>query len=513
MNNRSKGRKAELEARAAWTERLNKFAAAKTAKQRKAAIEAELKINPGGALRDMLQAWGYSASSRGRKAKGAESEPDRVPARQKLEASLDELYGEKPTPVPSLYKKLAGVAPTSVKDACRITAALISCWPEPINLADDPKAFAESFVREFLSDLSGGRSYEWSGEDMEVRVFNLIDEVRVGASEFIKDAGESEGALIVASATDILLGPDPVFMIRAFHDLTSHFVGKDHKGLLIFVFDAALFEAGENSYRLLYNFNLLATAMTAFALFEGQYDFSLPIRQHRVDWSRWRALAARCCVVIRRPTIIHPATGEFLIGRKLDEFIANWQPKQVFAILGDLQGFVRFDSSHVLPKTYPIGLTDNENFFSRDLYWDVLVRPSMQHISGLEVQYFTPPIERTFAAATKNDSIHRGRGRPPVLAQPIEEEVTYVVRRKSPGVFYDDAQRAIYMAVRGRLNLDEGERHLENLNAAAAIRQTGYEVLPISMMISLFPRSLHFAGAWQPKLGAVEGHIAGKKER
>lgn len=502
-----------MEARHAWTERLNRFAAAKNAKQRQAALEPEIKINPGGALRDMLQAWGYSASSRGRKAKGAETEPDRVPARQKLEASLGKLYGEKPAPVPSLYKKLAGVAPTSVKDACRITAALLASWPEPIRLPNDPKAFTESFVRELLSDLSGGRSYEWSGEDMDVRVFNLIDEIRIGASEFIKDACESEGALIVASATDILLGPDPVVMIRQFHDLTRHFIGKKHNGLLIFVFDAAFFEAAEGGYRLLYNFNLLVTAMTAFALFEEQYDFSLPIRQHKVDWSRWRALCGRCCVVMRRPTVIHPGTGEFLKGAKLDEFIANGQPKQEFASLGDLQGFIRFDSSHVLPKTYPIGLTENENFFGKDLYWDVLVRPSTQHIGDLEVQYFTPPIEGTFTAATKQDSAPRARGRPPVSAQPIEEEFTYLIRQMSPGARYDDAQRAIYMAARGRLNLDKGKRHLQNLNAAAAIRQAGYEVLPISVMVSLFSRSLHFSATWEQRLEPEDGHMVGKKER
>jgi hypothetical protein len=495
MNNRSKGRKAELEARAAWTERLNRFAAAKNAKQRKAAVEAEIKINPGGALRDTLQAWGYSASSRGRKAKGSEADGERVPARQRLEASLGKLYGEKPAPVPSLYKKLAGAAPTSVKDACRIMAALVSSWPEPIRQSNDPKAFAESLVRELLSDLSGGRSYEWSCNDMEVRVFNLIDEVRVGASEFIKDAGEREGALIVASAGDILRGPDPVFIISQFHNMTRHFIGPDHKGLLIFVFDGALFEAGEGRYRLLHNINLLATSMTAFALFGEPYDFNFPIKQHHVDWGLWRALSSRCCVVMRRPTVIDPKTGELLKGRKLDEYIAGWLPKQDFTSVGELQGFIRFDSSHVLPKTYPMGLTETENYLGRELYWDVLIRPSIAQPVGLEVRYYTPPIEETFAAAANQSSIPRGRGRPPVLAQPIEEEVTYVIQQKSPGAVYDDAQRAIYMAARGRLNLDRGKRHSENLNAAAAIRQAGYEVFPISIMISLFARALHFAAA------------------
>jgi hypothetical protein len=489
MNNRSKGRKGGLEARQEWTERLNRFVAAKNAKQRQSALEHELKINPGGALRDLLQAWGYSASSRGRKAKDNQGELERIPARQRLEASLAELYGNKPAPVPSLYKKLAGVTPTTVKDACRITAALFSSWPERLELVSDPKSFAQSFLRELLCDLSGGRSLEWSGDDMEGRVFNLVNEVRVGANEFIKDAAENEGALIVASATHILLGPDPIFVLRQFHDLTSYFVSEKKKGLLIFVFDAALFAAGEDSYRLLYNYNLLATAMTAFALFEGRYDFALPIRQYKVDWGRWRALSARCCVVVHRPTVIHPATGEFLKGEKLDEYIASWLPRREFALLGDLQGFVRFDSSHVLPKTYPVGLSHNENLIGRDLYWDVLVRPSVGHGGGLEVQYFTPPIEDTFPISRMRGT----RGRPPVPAQPIEEEFIYLIRHNSPGASYDDAQRAIYMAARARLNLDQGRRHLENLNAAAAVRQAGFEVLPVSEMISLFPRSLHFA--------------------
>lgn len=512
MNNRSKGRKAELEARTAWTERLNRFAAAKNAKQRQAALEPEIKINPGGALRDLLQAWGYSASSRGRKAKGAETDGERMPARQKLEASLGKLYGEKPAPVPSLYKKLAGVAPTSVKDACRIMAALVSSWPELLKLPNQPKAFAESFIRELLGVLSGGRSYEWSGEDMEVRVFNLIDEVRIGVSEFIKDVGEKEGALIVAGARSILIGSDPVKTIQQFGDLTRHFVGEGHQGLLIFVFDAALFEAGEDGFRLLHNLSLLATAMTAFALFEERHDYALPVRHHKVDWTRWRALSAHCCVVIRRPTVIDPQTGEFLKHEKLDEFIAGWQPKQEFARLEDFTGFIRFDSSHVLPRTYPAEFSDGDILSGRDLYWDVSVRPSKT--GGLEVQYFTPPVDSPSSISDSEDQSQRGRGRPQTKHLQIEEDVFYVVKRESPGSRYDDAQRAIYMAARGRLNLDEGDLHFENLNAAAALRQVGYEVLPISILLSLFPRSLHFAAAPLVERGGVpKSNRAGAKHR
>ncbi len=505
----SKHRKDILDARRIWTERLNRFAEAKTAKQRQAAIEPALKINPGGTIRDLLQAWGYSAASRGRKAKGEETEKKREPARQKLEQTLEKLYGKKPTPVPSLYKKLSGHAPTSVKDACRIVSALVSSWPEPLSsisktlddAAHGVKGFAKSFIRELLSNLSGGRSHGWSANDMEVRVFNLIDEVRMGITEFIKDAGEKEGALIVAGARTILLGPDPIDTIRLFHNVTSNFIGNNHKGLLIFVFDAALFEAGEDAYRLLYNLGLLSMAMTAFAIFEEQYVSTLPIRQHKVDWSRWRSLSSRCCVIIRRPTVIDPSTGELLKGKKLDEFIASWLPKQEFARLEDLKGFIRFDGSHVLPRTYPTPLSENQILSGRDLYWDILVRPSPSRPDDLEVLYFTPPIEEAFPISKVTEAPQRTRGRPGSKFQTIEEEVSYLIRQGSPGHLFDDAQRAIFMASRGRLNLDNGTRHEENLNAAAALRQIGYEVLPISVMLSLFPRSLHFAAVEKQRTG------------
>jgi hypothetical protein len=504
MNHRSKGRKAELEARHAWTERLNRFAAARTAKQRKAAIEAEIKINPGGALRDMLQAWGYSASSRGRKAKGAESELNKVPARQKLEAGLGRLYGEKPAPVSSLYKKLAGVAPTSVKDACRITAALISSWPEPIRVPGDSKAFAESFVRELLSDLSGGRSYEWSGEDIEIRVFNFVDEERVGVSEFISGAGRGEGALIVAGAKNILVGTHALTIIKEFQTLTANFLGKNGKGLLIFVFDAAIFEAGNEGYNLLYNIGLLTTAVTVFALYPNISCQSNSIQQHSVDWFAWRELSRRCCVVIRKPPFINPSTGELLKRDNFDQFFASWTPEQTFTKLDELKGFVRFDSSHVLPEAYPTGFSTQESSEIRGFYWDVRVFPASNEPDGLDVQYFIPPSEKIVSTLAAQQPQHRARGRPPIKAFAIEEDFIYIIRKPSPGPKYDDAQRAIYMAARGRLNLDRDEEHDNNLNAAAALRQLGYEVLPISFLLSLFPRTLHFASANLPNLSSVE---------
>lgn len=503
-------RKGESELRSEWTARLNRFAAAKTAKQRQAAIEPALKINPGGAIRGLLEAWGYSASSRGRKAKSARAEPQRKQGREQLEAVLRSLYGKKPAPVPNFNKKLAGASPATVKDACRIVAALVMSWPDDpstsggAKLIDaskcDPMTFAEIFIRELLSDLSGGRSHEWAAEEMGVRVFSLIDEERIGASQFIKEAGAKEGALIVAAAKDILIGPHPVETIRQFHNITSEFIGKDRKGLLIFVFDTALFEAGEDGYRILYNLCLLSTAMTAFALFEQSYDYTKLIHQHKVDWSRWKTISGRCCTVIRRPPLVDPTTGEFLRKDRLDEFIAGWEPKQKFETLGELNGFVRFDSSHVLPRTYPHELSTDQDLRGRDLYWDVVVRPAQGQPDGLEVQYYTPPVN---PVAPSNDmdiqdqivTGPRGRGRPPAKNITIEEDVFHVIRRGSPGAFYDDAQRAIYMAARARLHLDSGQRHIDNINAAAALRQIGYEVLPISVMMALFPRSLHFAAA------------------
>jgi hypothetical protein len=504
MNNRSKGRKGELEARQEWTERLNRFAAAKNAKQRQAAIEPELKINPGGALRDLLLAWGYSASSRGRKAKNLDTEAPGVPARQRLEASLNELYGAKPASVASLYKKLAGTMPTTVKDACRIVAALISSWPEPMAPSSTAQNLAESFVRELLSVLSSGRSYEWTLADMEIRIFNLIDEERIGVSEFIGDAGQQEGALIVAGARNILVGTHPVNIISEFHSLTTNFIARRGKGILVFVFDSALFEAGREGFKLLYNIGLLSTAVTAFALYPKDYDYTNSIQQHKVDWSSWREFSSRCCVVIRKPPFINPSSGELLKRDNFDRYFASWKPAQKFDQLAELKGFVRFDSSHVLPREYPPGFEHHEQLDDRDFYWDVRVRPAPQEPDGLEVHYFIPPSERIVAALAAQEASERGRGRPPAKTLPIEEDFIYVIRRNSPGPRYDDAQRAIYMAARGRLNLDDGNQHSKNLNAAAALRQLGYEVLPISLMLSLFPRALHFAAAHLPDPFSVE---------
>ncbi|NJM34530.1 MAG: hypothetical protein HC850_07270 [Rhodomicrobium sp.] len=447
-----------------------------------------------------------------------------MPARERLENALEALFGSAPTPVPSLYSKLAGRQDTTVRDAARIVAALISSWPEPIKLgstaragraadvSESAKSVAEGFVRELLSSLSDGRSWKWSTAEMAARVFRLVDEERIGVAQFIREAGE-KGALIVAGFRNILIGPDPISTIREFHRVTSGFIAENNNGLLIFVFDMAIFEAGEHGFNIVYNLGLLSSAIIGFALFDDDYKIDQPIIQRKVDWSRWRMLAKRCCVVIRKPPLIDPASGALIKRDRLDEFIASWRPRQEFAHLAELKGFIRFDSGHVLPRRYPDEISEDDTLKGRDLYWDVVIEPKGNQPLGLGVNYFTPATrssgeeaspaskERTAAEVKEKSS----RGRPSAKLKPIEEDLFYVVKRKSPGLHYDDAQRAIYMAVRARLNLDTGRRQLENLNAASALRQVGYEVLPISVMLSLFPRALHFAAA------ANESHNGGGK--
>ncbi len=210
MNGRAKGREGDLLARQDWTERLKRFSIASPGKPREEAIEAALKLSPGGALRDMLRAYG---SSRGRRPKGSSSEKT---ARERLESTLNEVFGKEPTPVPSLYAKLAGRIETSVKDALRIVAALIQSWPEPLGRGRgksrkeeiSPISLAESFIRELLSEISAGRSREWTESEMEVLVFRSGGRKRVGVKQFIRTAGEEEGALIVSGAKRILVGGD-----------------------------------------------------------------------------------------------------------------------------------------------------------------------------------------------------------------------------------------------------------------------------------------------------------------
>jgi hypothetical protein len=448
----------------------------------------------------MLQAWGYSASARGRKAKDAQNIGSGQTARERLELTLIKLYGSKPTPIPNLYTKLAGRTDLTVKDACRIVNALFESWPCPLEAVDgaakgrtnNAPALGQLFMRELLSDLSADRSHEWTDDELEIHVFRLVDEERVGVSQFIGEAGEKEGALIVAGARNILIGPHPVDTIRQFHTLTSDFISGGDGGILVFVFDAAIFEAGRRGFSILDNVGLLSTAMTAFALFPEDYDYGQPIHQHKVDWSRWRNLSRRCCAVIRKPPLVDPSSGDLLNRDKFDEFVASWQDNQNFARLQNLQGFVRFDSSHILPRTYPAELGDLDMLSGRDLYWDVTIRPSSKEQNGLDVQYFIPPPHATGVGKNQN-STQRGRGRPPSKTLTIEEDFIYVIRKDSPGEYYDDAQRAVYMAARGRLNLDSGDLHFRNLNAAAALRQLGYEVLPIKILLSLFPRALYFA--------------------
>jgi len=512
MKNRSRGRKGDLEAREEWTARLNKFAAARSPKQKRAAIEPELKINPGGALRDMLHAWGYSASARGRKSHEAmarQGDAPRKTARERLEETLDDLFGKKPSPIPSLYTKLAGRKDVTVTDACRLVSAMIMTWPEPLRMAGGAKsgdaadkvtAQAEAFVRELLSELSDGRSREWTPHDIEIRAFRLVDEERIGLKHFIKEAGKNEGALIVAGARNILIGTHPVNIIRDFHNITNDFIQPNHKGILIFVMDSALFEAGAEGFTLLYNIGLLASAVTAFALFPPDYEYRYPIQQHRVDLNRWEMLRKKCCVVMRKPPIISPDNGDIYKSKDIDIFRKKWDFLEDFPKLDGLKGFVRFDAEHVLPREYPQNVNNKSDLFRAELYWDVIVRPKQNYNEGMNVQYFVPSAE-VFSASI--DAQQRGladfqhstdeattRGRRATKYLPIEEDLNYVIRQASPGPRYDDAQTAIYMAARGRLNLDTDSQHDKNMNAAAALRELGFEVLPISTMIAFFPKML-----------------------
>jgi hypothetical protein len=489
-----------------WTERLNRFGEAKTAEERKAVLENALQINPGGTIRSMLEAWGYSSSGRGRKAKDAKAGKNDKPARARLEAALEQMFGGERNPVPSLYPKLSGSAEVTVQDAARITAALIASWPEPLRgianakTAEDRKrrvlTLNESFVQELLAELSDGQSREWTPADMRIRTFSLVDEERVAATQFIKEAGQKEGALIVAGARDILIGPTPIVVIKGFHELTLEFLSEGNQGILIFVFDASIFEGTDYNLNLLHNINLLATAVMAYALFEDTTGATRPIQKLTVDWSRWRRLASRCCVVMRRPPLIDPHTGELFTQHSFDDFVAGWRPKRDFARLEEFRGFMSFDTEHVLPRTYPAEFVEDTEWSGRELYWDTLVRPSADLPDVLDVEYFLPRPPRELPEGEGEG--RNGRGRRSQATMPLEgDKLFYLVRKKSPGQAYDDAQRAIYRAARGRLALDRGERQTENLLAAAALRHIGFEVLPISVAVTLLPRSLYFAATEQ----------------
>lgn len=431
-------------------------------------------------------AWGYSASSRGRKAKGEKDEDQ--PSREGLQALLIELFGAMPSPVPSLFKKLAGGTDITVKDAARILAALFYSWPDAIDVRNNQSAarkFAELFLRELLAELSAGQSLEWTNQALEERSFSLVDEERIGISQFIKEAGEQEGALIVSGRKKILIGESSVDIIKQFHEVTNLFVGRNQKSFLVFVFNSSFFEAGKESFSLISNMGLLITAVMSFAILPPGYDYELPIQQHGVDWRPWRELSQRCCVVLRKPPLIEPGSGDFLPLREFDKFISHLLGIE-FEQLPELKGYFRFEGGHVLPRRFPSGLDDN--LVGRDLYWDVLVRPTSESILP-EVQYYVP------GEVISDIDLPSSRGRRTIKVRPVEEAPYYLIRKRSPGADYDDAQRTIFLASRARLKMDEGEDHLRNLNAAAALRQVGYEVLPISLLLLLFPKILQLSAA------------------
>jgi hypothetical protein len=330
-----------------------------------------------------------------------------------------------------------------------------------------------------------------------VRVFRLVDEERIGVRHFIRDASEEEGALLVAGARNILIGETPVQTIIGFYDLTRQFVDKNKKGILVFIFDAAIFEAGQEGFSLLYNIGLLSTAVTAFSLFPEKYEHNNPIQQHSVDWSSWKTLSQRCCVVIRRPTIVD-SKGALLKGSRFDDFFSKISSPIAFEKLEELRGFVRFESTHVLPREYPASFTTREGLAGKDLYWDVLIRPAAAEPEGLRVEYYIPPPQTVITSLIGQHGRDSDLDKVPrelEATRTVEEDLIYVIRRDSPGMHYDDAQRAIYLAARGRLSLDSDNLHARNLNAAAALRHVGYEVLPIALLVSLFPKTLQFVAA------------------
>ncbi len=92
MKGPSKGRAALFGSRQEWTARLDRFAEAKTPEEKQAIFEHAQQINPGGTIRSMLEAWGYSAAGRGRK-KASNTKQGGKPARERLEDALHEIYG------------------------------------------------------------------------------------------------------------------------------------------------------------------------------------------------------------------------------------------------------------------------------------------------------------------------------------------------------------------------------------------------------------------------------------
>ncbi len=173
----------------------------------------------------------------------------------------------------------------------------------------------------------------------------------------------------------------------------------------------------------------------------------------------------------------------------------SWRPNRILISLGRCKAFSVLTAATSFRDTYPSKF--GAALLGRDLYWDVIVRPTQNHPDLLEVQYYIPPnqdadipIER-WHDENGSARVHEIRATFGNQDDFIEEDFLYLVQYESPGAPYDDAQRAIYRAARGRLNLDTGETHLRNLNFAAALRQIGYEVFPISVLLSLFSRMLN----------------------
>lgn len=497
----------------AWTALFNHLASSERAN-----VYDHLKTyrnNPGGAIKALYRAWSRATSLDARSgSKGGRGNTEG--GRQQLASILKNMYESDKSPVPSLFKKLAGEIPISVRDAIRIVSAFLLEWPggnlQPVATASRKRAkakvareLADKFVRQLLHPLNE-RSADWDLDELETRVFILLDEERIGARRFVHEAGKEEGALIVAGSRNVLVGTSPIDTMRQFHELTSQFVGQDNKGILIFVLDAGILEAGDSRFELLQNIGLLSSALTAFALFPSDDEATRALEVSHVDWTRWRAISGRCCLVMRRPPLVDPASGKPLLRKAFDQFINSWNPPLAFERLPQPRGFVPFDASHLLPAYLPLKSVDIQALSGSDLYWDVLIRGDAAEADSLSVRYFVPPSQRLLPVAEPLQSPEFGepdvpsdsrlrsvRGRPPLPAQLIEEDSFYVKSVASPGKKYDQAQKAIYRAARGRLKLDNGATHQENLHAAAVLRELGFEVLPVAIALSILPRALFFA--------------------
>ncbi len=501
---------------------LNTFCSASDA-DKPHVIPQEWKKKPGGVIRELFKTWSFVFAANAENEERGPQSLAKLRGRDRLAEMINEIYGadDRKNPVRSLVAKLAASMPASVRDTIRIVAAIIANWPldelEATKNALDrdakfvlAKSFSEAFVRELLSHQSEGKSHDWTDAELEDHVFLLKDEVRISSERFVREITQEKGALIVAGAQRILVGDNPVAIIRSFLELTKFFADENNEGILIWVVDAGFLEAGADRFLLLYNLELLSTAMTTFAMMQSDPHPLHSLGIQKIDWSSWRSLSSRCCVVMRDPPVIDPQTGDFIPPHKIDDFICKWFGANHFEKLSTARTYIRLDGQHILPSVFPRGFGRGDELSGESLYWDVRVRPSKEEPMNLAVEYFVLPKQEVSEAitthqartASDNESPHayhpqpKGRGRPTTHKIPIEGYVT-VIKVDSPGFDYDQAQRLIYLAARGRLKLDTGEKHKDNLKAAAALRERGFETWPIDIMMSALRYSMTKAAQYR----------------